>query len=83
MSAFWSWTAPDAADLFQQWFCRETGNSPHDQMTAFPACPINPRGPGKGRLWGMKTSSAARAERRLLVQLRDVRRDAPQWGDVP
>jgi len=38
---------PDAADLFRQWFRRETRNSPHDQLTAYPACPMDPRGPAK------------------------------------
>jgi len=48
---------PTPADLLRQWFRRETGNSPHDQMTAYPARQIAPRGPGKGRLWGTLTRS--------------------------
>jgi len=51
---------PDAADLFQQRFGRETGNSPHDQTTAYPARPIDSRGPRKRRLWGMRTRSRDR-----------------------
>jgi len=27
---------PDVADLFWQWFRRETANSPIDRMTAYP-----------------------------------------------
>jgi len=43
---------PDPADLLRQWFCRETGKSPHDQMTGYPHLPDRSSGLGKGRLWG-------------------------------
>jgi hypothetical protein len=47
---------PDVADLFGIVLSRESKLAT-DRMTAYPACPIDPRDPGKGRIWGITSGS--------------------------